>query len=269
MKRLIAEISEVRDEYRTRNYDAVEMKLKDIEAGLARVIETTPLVLEQNLVETTDKLNALVAAGAENYMAQEVDDVKTLMNRAVIDFRKRDFYSSYTNMKNAIAVADRIEARLQEQVYFDSVTELLAQLDKEFHNFDGILNNTSTFLKQLVIRPNGQPAAVQLAGSTNPNDFKDHVTAIYQRAIHLRPPKSQEGTHEQLLVAVKTAKVAGDNLQKLYILDQVSQRDAHDIIDTAFEQVRRAKQLRGDIQVRMIDPQARTRIIKADKIINY
>src|SRR5690606_17578562 len=64
VKRLIAELAVARDQYCTRNFDAVELKLKDIEARLARVIETTPLVLEENLIETTEKLNALVLAGA-------------------------------------------------------------------------------------------------------------------------------------------------------------------------------------------------------------
>ncbi|MEI7633848.1 MAG: hypothetical protein WCK47_06160 [bacterium] len=269
VKTLIAEISAVRDEYCTRNYDAVELKLKDIEARLARVIETTPLVLEQNLVENTSKLNALIQAGAENYMAQEVDDVKTLMNRSVIDFRKKDFASSYTNLKNALSLTDKIEERLQEQVYFDAVIELFAQMDKAMKDFNPLLNHDRYFLKQLVRQPNGQNSAINLSGRFNPNDFKDAITDIYLRAIHLKPPKPQLSTHEQVLVTIKSARAAAENFQKLYLIDQVSQRDADEIIDTAYNQIEQAKKMRGALQVNMIDPMARTKVIKADKIVNY
>lgn len=269
IKKLIAELSVARDEYCTRNFDAVELKLKDIEARLARVIETTPLVLEENLVEVTNKLNALVDAGAENYMAQEVENVKALMNRSTIDFRKHDYYSSYTNIKNAWKLTDEIENRLQEQVYYDAVTELLAQLDVVFHDFENILNYQPSFIKKLVTTPSGQPAAIEFAGRTDPNAFRDKITDIYLRAIHLRPPKSQEGTHEQVLIAIKTAKVASENFQRLYIMDQLSKPDAYTVIDTAFNQIKRAKLLRSEIQIRMIDPSARTKVITAEKIVNF
>ncbi|MCX7626174.1 MAG: hypothetical protein N2Z21_08190 [Candidatus Sumerlaeaceae bacterium] len=269
VKRLIAEIALARDEYCTRNFDAVEMRLKDIEARLARVIETTPLVLEQNLQENTARLNALIQAGAEDYMAQEVDDVKTLMNRSAVDFRKGDYQSSYQNIKMAIELTNQIENRLQEQVYFDAVTELLAQLDDCFKRFDVILSKDPTFLKTLVEQPNGLPATVRLSGRTNPNEFKDAIKDIYLRTIHLKPPKSQEATHEQVVLTMKYAYTAAQNFQKLYILDQVSLRDAYEIIDVAYNQIAQAKKLRGQIQLQMIDPQARTKVIKADKIVNF
>ncbi|MCX7964005.1 MAG: hypothetical protein N2644_05935 [Candidatus Sumerlaea chitinivorans] len=270
VKRLIAEINVARSEYCTRNFDAVEMRLKDIEAGLARVIETTPLVLEQNLKENTARLNALIEAGAEDYMAQEVDDVKTLMNRSVVDFRKRDYASSYTNLKEAIALTNRIEERLQEQVYFDSVTELFAQLDKAFRDFEGVISYNPTFLKKLVTTPHGRPAAINLtAGRATPNDFKDTVKDIYLRAIHLKPPKTQQATHEQVVLAIKYAYTAAENFQKLYLLDQVSNQDAYEIIDTAYEQIRKARELRAEVQLKLIDPQARTKVVRAEKIVNF
>jgi len=269
IKRLIAELAIARDQYCTRNFDAVELKLKDIEARLARVIETTPLVLEENLVETTEKLNALILAGAENWMAQEVDDVKSLMNRSVIDFRKHDYQSSYTNIKNAMKLTDRIEERLQEQVYFDAVTELFAQMDDAFHKFRPVIDHDAAFMKKLISTEWGQPRALDLSSQLNPNEFKDTINDIYQRAIHLKPPKTEEAIHTDVIIAIKTAKVAAENFQKLYILDQVNMPDAYDIIDTAYNQIRRAKTLRGEVQVRLIEPQARMKVIRAEKIVNY
>lgn len=269
VKRLIAEIAVARDEYCTRNFDAVELKLKDIEARLARVIETTPLVLEENLVECTNKLNALVLAGAENHMAQEVDDVKSLMNRSVIDFRKHDYASSYSNIRNAMKLVDRIEDRLQEQVYFDAVTELFAQMDVAFHDFTRVIDTNRSFMKKLVVNPNGQTAAIELAGPMSPNAFKDRMTDIYLRAIHLKPPKSQEGLHQEVLTAIKYAKVSSENFQRLYIMDQLSKPAAYEIIDTAYNQIERAKEMRSDLQVRLIDPEARHQVIRAEKIVNY
>lgn len=269
IKRLIAELAIARDQYCTRNFDAVELKLKDIEARLARVIETTPLVLEENLIETTEKLNALILAGAENWMAQEVDNVKSLMNRSVIDFRKHDYQSSHRNIFNAMALTDRIEQRLQEQVYFDAVTELFAQLDDTFHKFQPVINHSPAFLKKLISTEWGQPRAMDLSSRLNPNQFKDKINDIYLRAIHLKPPKSQEAIHTEVLIAIKHAKVASENFQKLYILDQVNMPDAHEIIDTAYAQIKRAQTLRGEVQVKMIEPQARMKVIRAEKIVNY
>ena len=269
VKRLIAELAVARDEYCTRNFDAVELKLKDIEARLARVIETTPLVLEQNLIHTTDKLNALVLAGAENWMAQEVDDVKTLMNNSAVQFRKHDYQGSYTAIRDALKLVDRIENRLQEQVYYDAVTELFAQLDRAFKDMGPILDYDRTFLKKVIDHPSGQNRALAFAGKSSPNDFRDKVTDIYLRAIHLKPPKKLEGTHNEVLLAVKSAKVSAENFQKLYIMDQVSRPDAYEILDTAFNQVNRSKKLRADIQIRMIEPEARVKVIRAEKIINY
>lgn len=269
VQRLVREIAQARNEYCTRNFDAVEMRLKDIEAGLARVIETTPLVLEQNLQENTARLNALIEAGAEDYMAQEVDDVKTLMNRAAVDFRKGNYQSSYTNIQQAIALTNRIENRLQEQVYFDAVNELFAQLDACFKKFDLVLSKDPSFLKHLVEQPNGMAGAVRLSGGLTPNEFKDAVKDIYLRGLHLKPPQSQEATHEQVVLALKYAYVAAENFQKLLILDQVSLKDAYDIIDTAFQQIGEAKKLRADVQLKLIDPQARTKFIRAEKIVNY
>lgn len=269
IKRLVAELAIAREQYCTRNFDAVELKLKDIEARLARVIETTPLVLEENLLETTEKLNALILAGAENWMAQEVDDVKSLMNRSVIDFRKHDYASSHRNIKNAMILTDRIEERLQEQVYFDAVTELFAQMDDVFHKFQPVINHSPAFLKRLINTQWGQPRALELGGRMNPNEFKDAINDIYLRAIHLKPPKTQEAIHTEVLISIKHAKVASENYQKLYILDQVNLPDAYDIIDTAYNQIKRSQTLRGEVQVRLIEPQARMKVIRAEKIVNY
>jgi hypothetical protein len=214
-------------------------------------------------------LQALVDAGAQHYMAQEVDDVKSLMNRSVIDFRKHDYYSSYTNLKNAWKVTDLIELRLQEQVYFDAVTELFAQMDTAFHDFEGVLNHNPAFLKKLVTTPHGAAAAINFTGRMEPNLFRDRITDIYLRAIHLRPPKSQEGTHEEVLIAIKHAKAASENFQRLYIMDQLSRPDAYVVIDTAYNQINLARLLRSELQVRLIDPMARTKVIRADKIVNF
>lgn len=269
VKRLIAELATARDEYCTRNYDGVELKLKDIEARLARVIETTPLVLQENLTDLTEKLNALVVAGAENYNAQEVDDVKSLMTRSAIDFRKHDYYSSYSNLKSAMKLVDLIEERLQVQVYYDAVTELFAQMDKAVYDFRIVLNRDRVFIKKLVSTETGQPASIALAGSTSPNVFKDRVNDIYLRAIHLKPPKGLEGTHDEVIVCIKYARASAENFQKLYLLDSVSKPDAYDIIDTAYNQYNKSKLMRGEIQVRLIDPEARMKVIQADKIVNY
>ncbi len=91
----------------------------------------------------------------------------------------------------------------------------------------------------------------------NPNEFKDAINDIYLRAIHLKPPDSQEAIHTEVLIAIKHAKVASENYQKLYILDQVSMPDAYDIIDTAYNQIKKSQTLRGEVQVRLIEPQAR------------
>lgn len=269
IKRLMAEISEVREIYVTRNFDAVELRLRDIEAGLARVIETTPLVLEENLEEVTAKLNALVEARAEWYVAQDVDDVKSLMNRAVIDFRKKDYYSSYTNLKNAVALTDRIEMRLQELVYYDAVTELFAQLDDTFARFPVATKYNREFVKKLVTDIAGDTKAVALNGRVDPNEFLDEITDIYLRAIHLKPPKSIEATHQQVLVCIKTARIAAINYQKILIMDQLSKPDAYEVLDTAANLLDRARKLRAEIQYKMIDPEARTYQIRAEKIVNY
>lgn len=269
VKRLIAEIAIAREQYCTRNFDAVELKLQDIEARLARVIETTPLVLEQNLVETTEKLNALIAAGAEDYMAQEVDNVKTMMNQSVVAFRKHAYEASYIQIRDAMALTDKIENRLQEQVYFDSVTELFAQMDQLFHKFSQVLDYDPAFVKKLMNTQYGQPRALDLSTRINPNDFKDEMTNLYLRTIHLKAPKSQEANHTNVILAMKNAKIASDNFQKLYVLDQVSMPDAYDIIDTAYNQIKTAKKLRADIQYNVIEPQARKKVILADKIVNY
>ena len=269
IKRLIAELATARDEYCTRNFDGVELKLKDIEARLARVIETTPLVLQENLTDLTEKLNALVAAGAENYNAQEVDDVKSLMTRSAIDFRKHDYYSSYSNLKAAMKLVDLIEHRLQVQVYYDAVTELLAQMDKAVYDFRIVLHRDRAFIKTLISTETGQPASIALAGNTSPNVFKDRVNDIYLRAIHLKPPKGLEATHDEVIVCIKYARASAENFQKLYLLDSVSKPDAYDIIDTAYDQYNKSKLMRGEIQVRLIDPEARMKVIQADKIVNY
>jgi hypothetical protein len=269
VKRLIAELAVARDEYCTRNYDGVELKLKDIEARLARVIETTPLVLQENLTDLTEKLNALIAAGAENYNAQEVDDVKSLMNRSAIDFRKHDYYSSYSNLKSAMKLVDEIEHRLQVQVYYDAVTELFAQLDAAIYDFRIVLNRDRAFIKTLVSTETGQPASIALAGKASPNLFKDRIFDIYLRAIHLKPPAGLEGEHDEVIVCIKYAKAAAENFQKLYLLDSVSKPDAYDILDTAYDQYQKSKLMRGEIQVRLIDPEARMKVIQADKIVNY
>ncbi len=84
------------------------------------------------------------------------------------------------------------------------------------------------------------------AGRATPNDFKDTVKDIYLRAIHLKPPKTQQATHEQVVLAIKYAYTAAENFQKLYLLDQVSNQDAYEIIDTAYEQIRKARELRAE-----------------------
>ncbi len=266
VRTLIDEINTARTEYSTSNFDAVEIRLRDIEAGLARVIETTPLVLEQNLTVQTERLNALVLAGAQEYMAGEVDDVKSRMNSAALRFRDKDYYGSYSAVREAIQINDRIEERLQDQVYFDSVTELFAQLDGAFRDFSPVLDTNRNFLKKLVYTGTGNPRSIQLTTKLNPNDFRDRVTDIYLRGVNLKPPANQEAMHQRVLTVLESSRVASINFQKLYLMDQLSPRLANEIIDIAYNQIQNAKAIRADVQYRMIDPQARTKVITASRL---
>jgi hypothetical protein len=44
--------------------------------------------------------------------------------------------------------------------------------------------------------------------------------------------------------------------------------DAFEVIETAYNQIRQSRQLRAEVQLRLIDPQARTKVIRAEKIVN-
>jgi hypothetical protein len=266
VRTLIDEINTARTEYKTSNFDAVEVRLRGIEAGLARVIETTPLVLEQNLATQTERLNALVLAGAQEYMAGEVDDIKSRMNAAAVQFRDRNFLGSYNAMRQAIKINDRIEERLQSQVYFDSVTELFAQLDGAFSDFSPILNTRREVLKAMVQTPYGNPRNVSFSMKLNPNDFRDRVTDIYLRGVNLKHPASQEAVHQRVLTVLEAARLASINFQKLYLMDQLNPREANEIIDIAYNQVNHARNIRAEVQYNMIDPQARSKVLTASRL---
>lgn len=266
VRQLITLINEARVNYDTRNFDAIEIKLRDIEAGLARVIETTPLVLEQNIEVQTERLNALVLAGAQEYAAGDVDDVKSRMNAAAVRFRDRDFHGAYNAIRQAIRINDRIEERLQDQVYFDAVSELFSQLDQSFRDFSPVLDRNRNFLKRLVQTGTGNPRSIQLSMKLNPNEFRDRITDIYLRGVNLRPPANQEAMHQRVLTALESARIASLNFQKLYLLDQLNPREANEIIDIAYNQIENARNIRADVQYRMIDPQARTRVITASRL---
>ena len=269
VKRLVEELHDARCEYNTRNFDAVEIKLNDIEASLARVIETTPQILEQNLSQQTDRLNALLDAGAESYSAQAIDDAKSFMNNSVIDFRNKSYGSSYNGMRKAIEKVDEVELTMQEQVYFDAVTEIFDQLDDAFVRFTNVIETGPAFLKRLVASPTGARASISLSGRMNPNEYFDTINNIYLRTIHLAPPKGKEGMHEQVVKCVQYARTSAMNFQKLYVMDQFDGVGADDVIDTAYDQLNKAKRLRAELQFRSIDAEARKQVFKADKIVNY
>ncbi len=269
VKRLIDELHTARCEYNTRNYDAVELKLNDIEAGMARIIETTPQILEQNVSEQTDRLNALLDAGAENYVPQDIDDAKSFMNNAVIDFRNESYGSSYQGMRKAIEKVDNVELAMQEQVYYDAVTELFSQLDLALVKFSNVTEAGPAFIKRLVTSPTGSRASISLSGRMNPNEFYDAVNDIYLRAMHLAPPKGQEGTQDKVLLCIKYCRTAAKNFQKLYIMDHFDPRAADEVVDTAFDQLNKCKRMRSDIQFNEIDKYARTKVFAAEKIVNY
>jgi hypothetical protein len=100
----------------------------------------------------------------------------------------------------------------------------------------------------------------------NPNDFRDRITDIYLRGVNLKPPANQVALHQRVLTALESARIASHNFQKLYLLDQLGPREANEIIDIAYNQIENAKAIRADVQYRMIDPQARTKVITASRL---
>ena len=75
--------------------------------------------------------------------------------------------------------------------------------------------------------------------------------------------------HEQVVKCVQYARTSAMNFQKLYVMDQFDGVGADDVIDTAYDQLNKAKRLRAELQFRSIDAEARKQVFKADKIVNY
>jgi len=269
VKMIIRRIGDLQASYSPENYEQVDAELRELEARLQEILINTPAVLERAVQEQTLRRQNLLKTPVdiETFAGDQLDASEKLLRYARIDFDKKNYSSSYENLRRAIALLDEVERMLASSAYNMQIADLFAEFVKAQNDFNQVLGLSETAMIQFAVNTaTGQPQVVAIAGDLSPNQFRDRMETLYKRAKAITPPPFKRDVHATVLELFDLALRSSQNFEKLVILDQFDHKTAREIIHQGYEQMRRARDLQQQIIKTFREPNAQSVIVKKRQV---
>lgn len=236
-------LSDIESRWTIGDYDKIMAELTELEGRLRITLDSTDDVVETVARQQTERLDRLVGLGALSYGATQIESARADLRAAVLDYRKGYYKAAHTSLDRAIRNLDEVERRYQQEAYVASILELFERYDRAQQRFRNVLTLGPTEMKALAFSSATGDAMVAIAGSMNPNEFRDEVELLYSMARQTDVPAGLSRIHADVLEALNKGRLSAIHFEKLVIMNEASRAEATRLIDSAYREINQSNQL--------------------------
>ncbi|HOE62191.1 MAG TPA: hypothetical protein PKW18_01870 [Candidatus Sumerlaeota bacterium] len=260
-KKIFRQVAALKEKYSLNNYDEISSELDKIEADMERTLATTPLVLENMIAKQQQRLaNAIEAKVSVEIAADLINRAKDQLHYSKIDFDNKKFTLSYRELKNAVAALDEIESRIAMEDYAEQANEILESLDEALDGFQSVLSLGPKAVESFSRGPNKQIYSITVLGGMAPDQFRNTVSELYEKARLIEFPPDAELVHANFVDMINDIRLASIYFDKMIILSEFDAASRHEIIYKAFDYINSAKQKRAELQKTLLVREKKMRL---------
>lgn len=241
LSRILGEMNRLQSEFDPASYEDYAEKVELLEAQLAGLMELTPGVLRELVLNMQDQLDKLEERGARDADPDLVDKVIQKIKYAQLDYQNEKYRPSFMNAKEAQKGLNDVRALLDERDYDRELSVQLNKFNEEIESFGSVLNMGSPAMVRLVIGPNGRAEARAFLSASSPSHLRSAINEIGMRVRDLQPPPSRVEVQRSAMEMLAVAKTSSLNFEKILIMDQYTADEAREIIQAAYHQMRDAR----------------------------
>lgn len=252
LSKIVGTMSQLRTEFEPDGYEESMKTIDLLEARLQGLVEGTPSVLQELVDHMNERMGQLENRGARIHTPDLIAEASRKIKFAQLDFSNQKYRSSFTNAKEALKKLDEISLRLDERDYDKRVGEYFAQLNTTLSEFSPVLNMGSPVLMRMASGPTGRNQALAIVSASKPGDLKQKISDVAAQVSLLQPPPTRRTVQDASMAMLNTAKSGASGFEKLLILDRYSGEEARQIIQTAYVDIRTARDKQREIQ-RMLE----------------
>jgi hypothetical protein len=215
---------------------------------MGRMIEKTPDILRQLVLEMQDRIAQLEGRGAADFQGVRLNEAQRRVKYAQLDFQSEKYGESYQNMRDAQEIIGEIDAHMDEREFDAQVNQIVGEFATQLRGFRSVLDVGAAVMLQLVVSYTGHSRAVAMMEATSPTDLRQSIADLQSRARRLTTPPARTSQQAALIDMLSQAELASTNFEKMLILDQYNRDDARDIVLTAYTQMKKAQDQMYEIQ---------------------
>ncbi|MDX2176960.1 MAG: hypothetical protein SF028_10885 [Candidatus Sumerlaeia bacterium] len=245
-------LMELENLYDGQNYDLVVTELTKLEGMLRGTLETTDDTVAEVADAQEKRLEDLVENGAAGYAAPVVEEARTYLNRARLDYRRGLYKSAHTNLEQAISLVNEVALRRDKEAYIAEATSLIARYREAQANFAQILGLDASQVKSLASN-GGSTRMVAIATRTTPTEYREATEGLYLSAIRMVVPRGYENVHEQLVDALNEGRVAATQFEKMRAFDSFSAAQVEATVNSAYQSVNSSNSRLVTVEARLLD----------------
>ncbi len=280
VRAMMTELHELDEKFQPQAYDQYNAKLMVLQGKVERSVMATPDVVAKMIADQRAYLESLLELGAGEIAMYEIGLARRRLAQAEVDYQKGDYLKAYGMLKEGVRLTNSIVKDVALENYEQQAMGVLDDLAEISNNYRHMIRLNKTALKSMVSGFHAEDHTLTFTGRKaqpqwfyedggrqmldrerrfNAIEFSNKIDELYIRALSVEPHPSQKALHDKLLDTLRMGRESGRNFEQFPLLDQYSQKQRHEIIDAAYDNLDKMMEGQKSLRNRFYEPQRRIR----------
>jgi hypothetical protein len=251
VKQIIAGLQQVKGKYSTAQFETVSAQLDAIETNIYTIAQKVPAVFYDILNQQTAIYTNLVNRGAKDFADKEMADADKALRYAKMDFEKKNFRSSYDDLRQAIRTLGNIDLQFTEREFVTAVRALISEFTENLNQVRPILSMSPAFMHQVMGSTKVKTSANAVMLGTDVIAFREKMETLHERSQKLSHPITMTNAYDELVESFALARKGSIAIEKFHILDHYDEKTANKIVDEAYDLMGKAIATQKDLSSKL------------------
>jgi hypothetical protein len=258
------QIADLDNNFTPAEYERIMADVTTAKARLRVAIETTDEIVNAVLSYQTNRLDQLVAHGANDLNPHLVRDAREFLKFSRIDYDAGKFAQSRRNLDKGFARINEIEHAIMVDSYGDEITSMFQRVAQAQQDFRFQLSLSPEVVKNLAFGTHARAANISVPGPLVARTYRDEIDRIYSEFIRIVPPPNFGHIHGMVHQVFDDLRVSAIAFDRFVILAAAPIEEGERLIDEAYTRLNRANRGMAEVNSRIFREALDVRLTTAE-----
>ena len=247
LRKMMERLKDIREKYTSAQFESVSAELDKYETDLFKMMEQTPETYKTLLATQRGVYDKLDSIGSRDFADAELRDADRMLRYSEIDFGKKNFRSSYENMKKANRTLMGIMVQYQERDFITQARKLFTDFEDTMKIIKPILTIEPAMMQSLLKKPGSKQSANAVLMGSDPIKFRQGMDTLYKQSVIIAHPATMNSQFDQMVKVIDLARQSSFQFEKLLILDQYDGVTAKEVVDKGYKLINQSLQTQSEL----------------------